>query len=394
MALLMVLVLITLLASVVFDFQFNSRIDLQLAVNARDELQAEYNARSALMLRAMLLKNATKIKGALGAIPGMDAGALPINQLLEMVPVECGLMSALVRKAQDPFFKVEEAAATLDEEGGGVFQGECIATSHSEHAKISLQALRTQGNTLQQQNPAYNTAAGLLLGLLSSPRYERWFQEDDRNGTHAESPAELVGAIIDWMDSNNDQELSPTADEGRFYARLRHDSYRVKNAFFDSVAELQLVHGVNDEVYHLLKDNVSIYTTGNQIELGTASNEQIMQIIMALGAGQNLSMARDLDNCAEFRSATCEAMARFYYELQMARMMSMGMFNTAMLQQLITASGLGTFFPPQHVSQIFTDKASTVWYTIDAQGRMGNATSRIKAVFQAAEGRFHYMRIE
>src|SRR5690606_34383749 len=99
-ALLMVLVLITLLASVVFDFQFNSRVDLQLAVNARDEIQAEYNARSALMMRAMLLKNNNEIK-ALTSAMGIDSNALTITQLLEMVPVECGLMSALIRKARD-----------------------------------------------------------------------------------------------------------------------------------------------------------------------------------------------------------------------------------------------------------------------------------------------------
>ena len=41
-ALLMVLVLVTLVAAVVTEFQYSSRVDLQLAYNARDELQAEY----------------------------------------------------------------------------------------------------------------------------------------------------------------------------------------------------------------------------------------------------------------------------------------------------------------------------------------------------------------
>ena len=43
--------LIALLGSIVADFQFNSRVDLQLAINARDELQAEYNAMTAMRLR-------------------------------------------------------------------------------------------------------------------------------------------------------------------------------------------------------------------------------------------------------------------------------------------------------------------------------------------------------
>ena len=55
-ALLMVLLLLALLGSVVADFQYNSRIDLPLALTARDEVQAEYNALAALKVRAMLLK--------------------------------------------------------------------------------------------------------------------------------------------------------------------------------------------------------------------------------------------------------------------------------------------------------------------------------------------------
>ena len=44
---------LALLGSVVAEFQFSSRIDLQLALNARDELQAEMNALSALRMRAL-----------------------------------------------------------------------------------------------------------------------------------------------------------------------------------------------------------------------------------------------------------------------------------------------------------------------------------------------------
>ena len=59
-ALIMVLSLVALVATVISDFQYNSRVSYQLAINARDELQAEYNALSAMRMRALLLKQSGK----------------------------------------------------------------------------------------------------------------------------------------------------------------------------------------------------------------------------------------------------------------------------------------------------------------------------------------------
>ena len=93
-ALLMVLVLVTLVAAVVTEFQYSSRVDLQLAYNARDELQAEYNALSALRVRALILRHSRKLNqvanmlmGNTGAGGASGGGQLPMGQILEMLPV-------------------------------------------------------------------------------------------------------------------------------------------------------------------------------------------------------------------------------------------------------------------------------------------------------------------
>ena len=93
-ALLMVLVLVTLVAAVVTEFQYSSRVDLQLAYNARDELQAEYNALSAMRVRALILRHSRKLNqvanmlmGNTGAGGGSGGGQLPMGQILEMLPV-------------------------------------------------------------------------------------------------------------------------------------------------------------------------------------------------------------------------------------------------------------------------------------------------------------------
>lgn len=389
-ALIMVLLMIALVGSVVAEFQFTSRIDLQLALNARDEVQAEYNALSALRMRAMILKQSQKLKAlgsTLGPLLGME-GPLPITQILEMIPIECGLMSAVMRKAADPFLDDEELAAETEAEGdytGGLFTGECIATANSEHSKIGISAaLGSHGKRAEVMT--------MLAGILMDPRLERHFEEDDRNGDHAESPEELIGAIVDWMDINRSQEINPVADEGRYYDFM-DDAYEIKNAPFDSIAELQLVHGIDDELYELLRDNVSIYNDSTQMELATTPTDRI--IFFGIPACLREGVSSDVF-FGEFAPGQIP-LIMLYLKIEEVRMLGplgMTMLSPQVLAAWITEVGLAPWVDPTKVAQVFTNQPKTTWYTIEAQGRAGNASRRIRAVFQAQEGQFYYMRIE
>ncbi len=368
-ALLVVISTIALVASVVADFQFNSRVDLQLALNARDELQAEYNALSALRLRALLLKNArvvTQAMNSISGIMGMDATMMPpAGQLLEMIPVECGLMSSITK----------EANVEADSEGGAppgdFFPGDCQATSKSEHAKISMSILRNAGAQSQR-------VQALLMGFLSDPKLAHHFERDDKAGSHADKPEELIGAIVDWVDDNTTAHENGAGDEDRHYQFLR-ESYRAKNAPFDSVAELQLVHGISDSLYDVLKDRVTIYNSSPDVELSTADDVSI-----AIGL-----CSISLSGCDWLLQPA------FWTALKTVRELGGGGFapmNLATLTLLIQSAGIAV--DVAKLSQVFTDKNSTTWYTIEAEGEHGGAKSHIRAVFQTQEGQFYYFRVE
>jgi hypothetical protein len=64
------------------------------------------------------------------------------------------------------------------------------------------------------------------------------------------------------------------------------------------------------------------------------------------------------------------------------------------LASLIQATGLDSIIDIAQVRQVFTDKTINTWYTITATGRVGNATRKITAVFQAVEGRYYHVRVE
>ncbi len=368
-ALLVVLSTLTLVGSVVAELQYDTRVDVQLAVNARDDVQAEYSALSALRARALLLKNARMLDQGMRGLAssfGLDASMVPpVGQLLEMVPIDCSLLSAITKPAS--------GGGEGDDEG--MFPGDCTATSRSEHSKISLPALASPRPGDAQQ------AQMMLLGLLSDPKLERFFQKDDASGDHADSPQELVGAIIDWMDQDKVQTGAQVGDEDRFYAYLK-DPYRVKNAPFDSVSEIQLVHGIGDELYDFLKDRVTIYNTSAQIELGTADD-----VTIALGV---CSVLTQTGYCATLLSTPA-----FWTALQQLRTLGGMGFSPVTVQTLkLVLDTVGVPYDATKLGQVFTDRNSTTWYTIDAEGSLGNAHRHIRAVYQAQEGQYYYYRSE
>lgn len=380
LALLVVLLTLALVASVVAEFQYSSSVDLQLAYNARDELQAEYNALTALRMRAMLLKESRTLQSQLGpALEAMGVGQIPITQMLDAVPVDCGLLSGIVRESDENLadsFADENVGEGEGEEPPSVFIGECEASSVSEHAKIPLNVLGSYPTRGEQ-------TINMLGRMLSDPRFENHFIEDDRNGSHAENPQELVGAIADWVDRGNNQLLNEVSDEDRFYARLP-DAYEAKNAPFVSVAELQMVHGVDDELYDILRDQVTIYTSNETIDLNSASPTQIA-----------LALAGALRDGVTLEQANPGFVQLFYSLAEMrAGTMGMGMLNVQTLSAMVESSGLGAFVDTTKFKDIFTDKPETTWFTITATGQVGNVQRTITAVFQANVGQFYYYRVE
>ncbi|MCK5688272.1 general secretion pathway protein GspK [Myxococcota bacterium] len=378
-AMLVVLTTIALVGTVVSDFQFNARVDLQLAYNSRDELQAEYNALGALKLRAMLLRKSRALQsaidglmGALGADPSMK---IPIAQMLDMIPIECSILSTVLRTVNSDFDE-ETEGETQD-----FFPGECIATSQSEHSKISIKMLG-KGAVGRDAKQVTN----LLMVYFSNKAMERHFEEDDLNGTHADDPAELIGAIADWLDRDKNQTGNQVSDEDRFYDYL-DDSYDVKNAPFDSLAELQLVHGVDDEIYALIKDHVSIYTDGVQIELASASTQGLIFGLMACAYEGFDPENMPLEAFAAFETAISEMTGG-------GMGMGMGMLNVKILQALVISSGLDTIIDPKALPEVFTDKSQTTWFTLDAYGQVGNVSRSYHAVLQTIEGQYYHVRID
>ena len=372
-ALLVVVLTLAMVTPTVFDFQYNSMVDYKLSINGRDALQAEANALAALRLRALLLRQAKKIEQSLSGLSGalgVDAAAFPVGALIERLPIECGLLSMVLAEAE-PAIDAEDAE-------GSFFPGDCLATAESEHSKIPVNMAGQQRAEIRQK------IAARLYGLLSSQAMLRHFEEDDANGQHADSAEDLVAAVIDWVDGDDDQAFSGAGDEERPYRSL-DVPYRPKNAPFDSVEELRMVHGVDDELYDVLAGQISIYADNAQIVLSSASESQIFAGLAA-SVYDGMSPEALLENRGAF--------VDFASRLSQARALSFGALQVDLLAALVDQAGMSAVVDGQKLRQNFSDKGSSVWYRITAVGSHGNVSKKLNAVFHAREGRFYYYRSE
>ena len=313
-AMLIAIISIAILTVVATEFAYSSRVDLQLAANQRDGLQAYYLARSGLGLSRLLLKFQKQLNGTqipnlsniLAAVAPGAAGAAGGNQpttmnlqIWRMAKVDCHMLRGMVRSDDDRGETAsrrpaasrkldfddefpEQARAQQKRSFGG-FEGCFNATISDEEEKLNL--ARVVAGPLSAA-----PLVGRLLDLFGDKRFEFLFDHEDANRVKV-TPQEVVIAIKDWIDDDETQSAlnisgqSPDlfvngfSDENYNYDKY-NPRYPAKNARFDTLDELYLVHGVSDQFMAAFKDRLTVYP--GQESLPNVNTEDPVLIYMAI----------------------------------------------------------------------------------------------------------------
>jgi len=304
-ALLIVIVGIAVLTVMAIEFAYNSRVDLQLAANERDSVRAYYLARSGIGLSRLVLKFQRQLDqtpipnlgnllqgltgGAGGAGAGNPLAALAAGagapqaggqpstmslQIWKMAKVDCHMLREMVKSDVDPRdekrssggkfgfddeFPAVAKAQTQRSFGG--FEGCFKAEIHDEEEKINL-------NRLDAGQLSAQPTVAALLNLLADKRFEFLFEREDANKVKG-TPQDLLIAIKDWMDEDEVQSTLNLSGQGEPFLRGFSDEnynydrysprYKAKNARFDTVDELYMVHGVNDQIMAAFRDRFTVY---------------------------------------------------------------------------------------------------------------------------------------
>ncbi|KYF79597.1 general secretion pathway protein GspK [Sorangium cellulosum] len=250
-ALVMVLGAITVLTVFLTELQEETSTELSAALADRDALRAEYYAKSAVNLSRMLIAAEPSISAAIGpmlGMLGMKDVQVPVWKFTDMF---LGPFNAqLVEPGAEPPAPAAEGSAAgknLGLTGGGRFELKIV----DEDSKININRAVDDVGGIQDQL----TVGGQLLSLMAPAQYNPLFEERDGDGQFSDRTT-ICSALVDWADPGDQAfacDLSPNAPsstgaEDSFYQTIGLP-YQRKNAPYDSLDELRLVRGMNDDFW-------------------------------------------------------------------------------------------------------------------------------------------------
>jgi general secretion pathway protein K len=287
-ALIMVLGAIAILIVMLAEFQDDTGAEFAAATAARDSVQAEYFARSAINLSRLLI----------AAEPTMRAAIAPLFAFMKQKPPQLPVWQFADRVLGA--FNDKEAAKDFAALGGldvsigknlGLKGGRFEVVVVDEDSMINV-------NMGASNDIAHIRLAKLLMSQMAPIQYNPLFEQRDSTGNYNDRLT-TCSAIIDWADS--DEQLyscdltsapSSNAVEDAWY-QLLPKAYRRKNAPYDSLEELHMVRGVNDDFWATFVDpdptnpkkrNVTVWSQG-PINVNSANATALWDVVCS-GAPQ------------------------------------------------------------------------------------------------------------
>jgi general secretion pathway protein K len=283
-AMLMVMVAVVLLSTLVYEFMDTSEISRNLAYAARDEVRAHYLARSAVQISRLILHiqktyvDPYKRQGIniqLWKLPFIDSGTLEGlmggTSTLDALGIGSGETAQSMNRASQPRARSSAGKMTSAQPGFLALGGTFNAEIESENGKINLNACCAPAQIVVLRRQ--------LEGLFLPSQYNPFFEERKSDGQYC-SREEQISSIIDWVDPDTQKSGLEGGFEDDRYLRLR-DPYKSKNSKFDTLQELHLVKGVDDDFMAAFGSKLTIYGGQFVVNVASADAEVIKALVRA-----------------------------------------------------------------------------------------------------------------
>lgn len=250
MALVIAITAIAILGVLLADMHRSTTTGYVVATTQRDSLRAEYMAKSGLNLTRLLVSQEPAIRQLVAplyrSLVGRPPPQLPVWRYANLVLAPFCHHERTADEVGSIDFRTAEGLSDLP--------GTCDVVAFAENSKINLnRPLLIAGDdaklSLAQQLFA------MMGGYQSPSPYDSLFGVQDAQGLF-NTRQDIVSAIIDWWDEDVDQlsfdpganAVSTVGSENDVYRRFK-DPYSIKNAPFDSLEELRLIRGIDDEFW-------------------------------------------------------------------------------------------------------------------------------------------------
>ncbi len=384
-ALLFVITTVMFLAVFVTDIAYGARVRFLAATHERDEAKAYWLANTGVgVYRLILTANKQLAKSGFAqqlASFGINAG----DALWQMVPfINTGLLRMIAGTGGDPsedeLAEVAQTGQVSDEiaaesrEGTGTrfgnrnfldFDGDFSASVRGEDCRINVNSLALRN----PETPVQETPAGQqIYGLLSGEENEQFLR--DRNLDRWD----LINDLADWVDTDNTVGSGKGGYEDDLYNTLA-SPYLAKNAKFDTLQELRLVRGWQDDVYDRFGEQLTIYGAG-KVNINCADDAVLKGLLKAYAT----------------RALTDDELDRILADLRAYMTMATFANGKAFADWVKTN---GNFEPKGDLASAVS--TSTNVFTLTSTGLVGDATTTITTVVDYSssnEGQVIYWRVD
>ncbi len=378
-ALIVVITTIMFLTALVTDISFGARVRFLTAVHERDEAKAYWLAQTGVNIYRLVL-TANKQMGSVEMLASLGMG----DSLWQSVPfINTGLLRMFTSGGgdvdQDELATFEQSGEVSEEvreesrEEGSTrfgarafldFDGDFSAEIKGEQCGININALATRSS---DDRPEDTTTGKQLSGLMSGEEHDAWLRERSLDRL------DLIDNLADWVDPDSVVSSGKGGYEDDFYNNLA-SPYLSKNARLDTLQELRLVEGWQDEVYDRWSKQFTLYGNG-KININCAGDEVIGGLIAA-----HLSPRPTDDEIGRILTQMHDYMATATFK------------NGADFASWVKNQG---YEPDSTLATEVTTK--TTIFTVTSTGQVGDATVVITSVLDytsSTEGSVLYWRVD
>lgn len=278
MAILIVLACLAVMIPFIAQFNYDAKVDWQSAVNNADEVKARHLNRGAMNLSVLMFElqrqvfNQKQFRDFMGA--------------MDITMVAPYLMSAFGTQDGAEGLAGLGSMAGLDInpealEGLAVTEGNFEVRLEAEDGRINVNCIAQQSSG---KNIPRSRTVEAIETLMIPVIYDPLFDEEKSDGQRY-TRQQVLTAIVDYIDDDRKRfDLARLGSSGvpeRYRYTELHDPYQARNARLDTIDELMLVEGVDDDWLAAFGGELTVYKGDPEckVNLNFASAEQIALVL-------------------------------------------------------------------------------------------------------------------
>lgn len=264
-ALMIVMLVMAVVAAFGSEYSYKSYIRMHVAANMRNEVVAYYHARAAMEVARLVIKSQNVADNMINSMAAIMPSVKKQN--VELWTFACEFANAFctgkLKLMGKPFFDFTGMGGTGVEKGGF-----CKCRAKPEDGRININRVDSIADKNQLFRELYQTIPEDKDEPLAPGEFDK-------------ERAEIVLEIIDWADADtqksdlqNGRLVSTGGGEGVGYDK----GYKVKDAKFDTLAELQLVNKMTPDLYCKIADKLTPYAT-KKLNVNTAAHSTLRGLL-------------------------------------------------------------------------------------------------------------------